>query len=168
MSGTRTVVTVPFNGPLEVGLRSLCILTSAYPLSYSLQRLVILDYVVVHSDDIPGGPPGLHPQTPHRSNELLVRREPLQEGLLLFQSRRLVEKQYMPGGVFYSATERSAGFLDSLDAGYVSELRDRAGWSIDTFGSLTDDALAALTNNKLGQWGAEFVGEPVLWSEELT
>lgn len=156
----------PFNGPVEIGLRALCVLTAAYPALCSLQRLVILDYLVVHSDDIPGGPSGLHPQTPHRGGEILVRRAALQEGLLLYQSRDLVDKRYEPEGVFFSATEKSAGFLDSIDARYVVELRDRAGWAVEAFGAMTDDALTELTNANLGQWGAEFARESVLWSED--
>jgi hypothetical protein len=55
-------LTAPFNSAVEIGLRSLCLLTAAFPAAYSLQRLVVFDYLLVHSDDMPGGPPGLHPQ----------------------------------------------------------------------------------------------------------
>lgn len=48
----------PFNGPVEIGLRALCVLTTAFPAAYALQRLVIFDYFLVHSDDIEGGPRG--------------------------------------------------------------------------------------------------------------
>jgi hypothetical protein len=54
----------PFNGPVEIGLRALCVLTTAFPTEYALQRLVVFDYFLVHSDDIEGGPEGLHPRTP--------------------------------------------------------------------------------------------------------
>ena len=64
----------PFNGPVEIGLRALAVLNDAYPVVYSLQRLVVFDYLIVHSDDVLGGPSGLHPQTPRRGGELLVRR----------------------------------------------------------------------------------------------
>jgi len=81
----------PFNGPIEIGLRAISILNDAYPSGYSLQRLIIFDYLSVHSDDISGGPTGLHPKTPHRSGELLVRRDVLQKGLLLYMGRGLAE-----------------------------------------------------------------------------
>lgn len=54
----------PFNGPVEIGLRALCVLTTAFPSAYALQRLVIFDYFLVHSDDIDGGPEGCT-QEPH-------------------------------------------------------------------------------------------------------
>ena len=80
-------IVATFNSAVEVGRRSLSVLTTADPSSYSLQRLVVFDYLLVHSDDMPGGPTGLHPQTPHRGGEILVRRGVLQNGLLLYQSR---------------------------------------------------------------------------------
>ena len=106
----------PFNSPTEIGLRALAVLNDAFPATYSLQRLIIFDYLIVHSDDVPGGPTGLHPKTPRRMGELFVRRGVLQEGLLLYQSRGLLETEFKPDGVFFTATERSAAFLDALSA----------------------------------------------------
>lgn len=162
----RQIVT-SFNGAVEIGLRSLCILTAAYPSSYSLQRLVIFDYLLVHSDDIPGGPIGLHPQTPHRGGEILVRRGVLQDGLLLYQSRGLLERIYKDGGVFFSATDRSASFLDALSSEYVLGLKERSTWVIDEFGVLEDEGLEMMVRDRIGRWGAEFDMESVLWAEEL-
>ena len=156
----------PFNGAIEIGLRSVCVLTTAYPSSYSLQRLVVFDYLLVHSDDVPGGPSGLHPQTPHRGGEILVRRGVLQEGLFLYQSRGLIERLYQGGGIFFSATDRSAGFLDALSTEYVVGLRDRATWVVGTFGPMADAELDSIVRERIGKWGAEFALESVLLSEE--
>lgn len=159
-------IAAPFNGAIEIGLRSLSVLTAVYPSSYSLQRLVVFDYLLVHSDDIPGGPPGLHPQTPHRGGEILVRRGVLQEGLLLYQSRALIARLYQDGGVFYSATDRSAAFLDTLSTEYVVGLRARATWVVDSFGLLSDGELDSMVRERIGKWGAEFDLESVLRAEE--
>ena len=93
-----------FNSPVEVGLRALCVLTAGYPARHSLQRLTIYDYLVVHSDDIPGSPVSLHPRTPHRGGELLARRGILQDGLALYASRGLLERRYDDDGVFFRAS----------------------------------------------------------------
>ena len=156
----------PFNGPIEIGLRALTVLNDAFPAAYSLQRLVIFDYLVVHSDDVPDAPAGLHPQTPHRGGELLVRRGVLQEGLLLYQSRGLVERRFEDAGVFFAATEQSASFLDTLSTEYVLGLRERAAWLVDTFGHMREADLEQLVRDHLGEWGAEFAMESVLWTEE--
>ncbi len=159
-------VVTPFNGPVEIGLRALCVLTAAYPAAYSLQQLVVFDYILVHSDDMPDGPSGLHPKTPHRGGEILVRRGVLQDGTLLYQSRGLIERIYRDGGVFFSATDRSASFLDALDAKYVDGLRERATWVVNSFGSLPESALDVLVRERIGEWGAEFALQSVLWAEE--
>ena len=158
--------TEPFNGPIEIGLRAVVILCEAYPQAMSLQRLVVFDYLMVHSDDLPNGPAGLHPKTPHRSGELLVRRQVLQEGLTLFQSRGLAAQLYTEGGVLYSATESSAAFLDVLRSPYAHDLRERAVWLQSTFGNVTDAGLEALTREHVSDWGAEFAMEAVLWAED--
>ena len=158
---------IPFNGPIEIGLRALTVLNEAYPSAYSVQRLVVFDYLLVHSDDIPGGPTGLHPQTPHRSGELLVRRGVLQEGLLLYQSRGLVERRFEHSGILFAATEYSAGFLDVLTAEYVLALRERASWVVNNFGYLPEIELERMVRRHLGEWGAEFETESVLWAEEF-
>lgn len=156
----------PFNGPVEIGLRALCVLTTGFPTAYSLQRLVVFDYFLVHSDDIEGGPEGLHPRTPHRGGEILVRRGVLQEGLTLYESRGLVERIYRDGGIFFAATDKSADFLDTLGAGYLKGLRERADWIVDSFGLLADGDLDAMVRERIGTWGAEFLLESVLWTED--
>jgi hypothetical protein len=157
----------PFNGPVEIGLRALAVLNDAFPMGYSLQRLVIFDYLIVHSDDLPGGPTGLHPKTPYRGSELLVRRSVLQEGLLLYQSRGLVEQRFEDVGIYYCATERSAAFLDVLNSEYATALRERAAWLVDSFGNLPEKELEQMVREHVGEWGAEFEFESVLWSEDL-
>ncbi len=156
----------PFNSPIEIGLRALCVLTTAFPTAYALQRLVVFDYFLVHSDDIEGGPEGLHPQTPHRGGEILVRRGVLQEGLTLYESRGLVERIYKDGGIFFAATDKSADFLDTLSTEYLKGLRERADWVFDNFGQLADGELEAMVRERIGTWGAEFSMESVLWTEE--
>lgn len=155
----------PFNSPTEIGLRSTVLLFEMYPDIASLQRLVVYDYLLVHSDDAPEGPEGLHPKTPFRSGELLVRRETLQKGLVLYMSRGLVHGVYSPEGVRYSATERTGGFVESFDAAYVADLRARAVWLVEQFGEHTDEYLDEFAKEHLGEWGAEFETEAFLWED---
>lgn len=165
MSDVTPRNTAPFNSPTEIGLRSAVLLFEMYPDVASLQRLVVYDYLLVHSDDIPDGPQGLHPKTPRRSGELLVRRDTLQKGLLLYMSRGLVHGAYLPEGLRYSATERTGGFIESFDAGYVGDLRSRATWLVEQFGEHTDEQLDEFAREHLGEWGAEFETETLLWED---
>lgn len=158
--------TAPFNSPTEIGLRATVTLLEMYPASASLQRLVVYDYLLVHSDDIPDGPKGLHPKTPYRSGELLVRRDSLQKGLLLYMSRNLVCESYSPVGIRYSATELTGGFIESFDSEYVRELRNRSTWLVERFNEQTDVQLDEFARNHLGEWGAEFESESLLWEDD--
>ena len=155
-----------FNGAVEIGLRCLVILNEAFPSTYSLQKLVVFDYLTVHSDDAPGGPTGLHPQTPNRGGELLVRRDTLRQGLMLYQSRDLLQQRFEQSGLYFVATERSGNFLDTLDAEYVEVLRLRARWVVESFGELSDEDLGEFVREHIGSWGAEFEWSSVLWTEE--
>ena len=152
-----------FNGALETGLRSLTLLVGAFPDAASLQRLVIYDYLVVHTDDVEDGPGSLHPRTPRRGAELLVRRERIQAGILLYQSRGLIDRRFDSDGVYFAATERAGSFLDAFHAVYVAVMRDRAAWVVDRFGAMDDATLHLYVNDRIGGWGAEFELESVLW-----
>lgn len=156
----------PFNGPIEIGLRALVVLTRAFPRSFSIQQLIAFDYLLVHSDDVPEGPNSLHPKTPQRSGEMLVRRQTLQRGILLFSGRGLILQHYQPDGLRYSASEISGSFLDSLSSQYTTSLRSMAEWVVACFGDMQETELSHFMQSHLGEWGAEFTMESVLWQEE--
>src|SRR5260370_20026328 len=89
---------IAFNNPLESALRSLVLLVEAHPSGCDLQKLVYFDYLLVHSADA-GGPESLHPATPNRSGELLVRRGLLNAGLMLLLGRGLAQRQFGERGI---------------------------------------------------------------------
>ena len=167
MTETPQKTSSPFNGSVECGLRAAVLLYMLYPEQASFQRLIIYDYLLVHSDDVPDGPPGLHPKTPYRSGELLVRRDTLHRGLLLYMSRGLIDELYRESGVAYVATERTGSFLDAMVSEYVHALRDRAEWVVDSFTSYSDSDLDTFVKEHLGEWGAEFKMDSVLWAEDV-
>lgn len=150
-----TNLPTPFNTSLETGLRSLSLLEAAFPLSFDLQRLVELDYLVVHSGDA-GGPASLHAPLPLRAGELLVRRELIEKGVLLMMSRSLVERIITSAGIEYRAAEKASPYLASLVAPYTVELRSRAIWAVETFGSMPTDAIRNITQRFFEKWSSQF------------
>lgn len=142
------------------------LLYALFPKPASLQRLVVFDYLLIHSDDVPNGPPALHPKTPYRSGELLVRRDTLRRGMLLYMSRGLIGDLYRNSGLAYAATERTGAFLDALRAEYVFALRDRSSWVVERFAAFDDRDLYGFVREHLGDWGAEFEMDSVLWAED--
>lgn len=154
----------PFNSPFETGIRSLVILVAAYPEAHDLHRLVQYDYLTVHSEDA-GGPPSLHPPLPLRSNELLVRRNLVERGVLLLASAGLVRRVPQSLGFLYSADEAAGPFIDNLQAEYLTGVKERAQWVVDTFDHLTAEQLDRVTNRLFEAWTTEF--QPVEMGAQL-
>lgn len=151
-----------FNSPLEIGLRILFILDELFPESCDLQRLVYYDYILVHSGDAPGGPASIHPSLPHRSSEILVKRELVKRGLTLMNSKQLVKCDFDSTGIVYSATEFTKPFLEYYQTDYAIELKNVSKWILGSFGSYTDDNLSTFIKNNLDVWGGEFSKESLL------
>lgn len=151
----------PFNSAIECGLRSLVLLEHAFPLEYDLQRLVFYDYLLVHSGDA-GGPKSIHPATPHRSGEVLVKRQILKQGLLLMISRKLITQKYDCSGIVFSASDTATPFIDNLQSRYVGLLKERADWVIRIFDDYDDKKLEQFFYNNLDRWGGEFEKEALL------
>src|SRR4051812_3457103 len=120
--------TTVFNSPLEIGLRVLYILNELYPKGCDLQRLVYYDYILVHSKDVPDGPESIHPNTPHRSSEILVKRELVKKALTLMNSKQLIKSIFDLSGILYSATELTLPFLKYNNSEYAIALSKVSSW----------------------------------------
>ena len=146
---------LPFNSPLETGIRSLSILVAAYPRAFDLQHLVAFDHLVVHTGDI-DGPASLHPELPMRSTELLVRRGLVERGLLLMISRGLIAREATAEGIYYRAGEFAETFIASLTSHYLVALRERAEWVADNFSDMEQDTFREALRRAFGRWIEEF------------
>jgi hypothetical protein len=159
MAESTSPWTAVFNTPLECGLRSAALLLAAYPTACDIQRLVQFDYLLVHSGDVEGGPPSIHPATPHRSGELLVRRSLVEQGLEFMVRRMVIERTFTGHGIGYVAGEYAVVFLDGFTTTYAQQLRDRAEWVVKEFLAMPDEQLNDYMRKRWARWGAEFVRE---------
>ena len=142
-----------FNTSLESGVRTLSLLVAAHPAGFDVQQLAFFDYLLVHSGDVPGGPESLHPATPHRSGEFLVRRQLVEQGVRVLMSRGLVDRVLDVDGITYRASESAASILCSLSSSYSSKLRSRAQWVVERFGKQSERAIAEFFAANLDRWG---------------
>lgn len=145
-----------FNTPHECGFRLLFALDACRPRAADLQRLVSYDYLLVHSGDITGGPPSLHPSVPFRGSEWVIKRDLVRAGLTLVFSRDLILKQLTTNGIVYSGSELTTAFIRLLKSSYAVALRERAEWMSTEFGAATDEELQNFMASNVGRWGAEF------------
>lgn len=145
----------PFNSPLETGVRSLAILVAAFPVAFDLQRLVEMDYLVVHSGDA-DGPNSLHAPLPLRAGELLVRRGLIEKGLILMMSRGLLQRIPADDGFSYVAGETAAPFIASLTADYSRRLWERAEWAVCRFQDVPTEEIRRITHRLFERWSSQF------------
>lgn len=157
----HTINKEPFNSSLETGVRSLAILVVAYPSYFDLQRLVEMDYLVVHSGDI-GGPKSLHAPLPLRAGELLIRRGLIESGLHLMISKGLVERISTEDGFYYVAGDSAAPFIQSLTTHYSLQLKDRAAWVVKKFQTVPTHEIRNITNKLFQQWSSQFQSTQLL------
>jgi hypothetical protein len=144
-----------FNNPLETGVRATVILNATFPKVLDLAALVLLDHLVVHTGDI-DGPESLHPNLPHRSGELLVRRQVIEKGLSLMRRLGLIAAVPDKSGIYYQATDEAYPFVDLLRTSYSIRLKERADWLADFIADFDQDDIHQLVTEKLGRWNIEF------------
>lgn len=144
-----------FNSPLETGVRAVVILSAAYPRAFDLTFLTWLDHLVVHTGDI-SGPPSLHPGTPSRNGEILVRRRLIEESLKLMRRLNFVEERIEKDGIYYVAADDSYAFVNLLRTKYSIDLRERAEWLADFIGRHSELEIKSVMTDKIGRWNVEF------------
>lgn len=145
----------PLNGPLEVGIRVLMVLTQAFPAELDVNQLVLLDHFVLHSGDV-GGPESLHPALPIRAGEIAVKRESIEAGVGLLLRLRLAELAVGLEGVRFHAGDGALHFVGVLGSSYSSRLRDRVGWVLANFPDLDETNLRQETKAVFDSWSEEF------------
>jgi hypothetical protein len=152
---TRSIAT--FNSPFELGVRMVYLLNSLQPESADLQKLVLLDYAVVYSDDL-GGPPSLHTPVPYRGSEYLSRRDLIAQGLYLMSTRGLVNAAMDETGVTYFAGDTARTMVGALTSPYLRELEGRCRWAAAAFAELNSRQMTERFAQQGHLWGAEFDG----------
>lgn len=154
-----------FNSPFELGVRMVYLLNSLQPAGADLQKLVLLDYAIVYSDDL-GGPPSLHTPVPYRGSEYLSRRDLIAQGLYLMSTRGLVAVAMDETGITYFAGESARGMVGALTSPYLRELEGRCRWAAKKFATLSSHDINEQFAQQGHLWGAEFEGASVrghLW-----
>lgn len=143
-----------FNTPFELGLRMVYLLFALRPGGADLQKLVLLDYAIVYSQDV-GGPASLHTPVPYRNAELFSRRERIEQGLYLMSTRGLVDVVLDDRGMTYIAGQSSFTMVGSLSSKYWRDLQVRCAWVAERFGQANSNELLNLFAESGHLWGAE-------------
>jgi len=151
-----------FNTPLECGLRLLVLLSKSHPTGCDVDRLLVYDYLLVHSGDVQDGPNSLHPPSPLRAGELLVRRSLLEKGLRLLMCKSLAERRYVGSGIEYCATDLAQPFLSYFESPYFERASATAEWLIASFNVMETNALRNFASDMAGRWGTELIMDDLI------
>lgn len=144
-----------FHSPLETGVRATVILNAVYPRMFDLYTLTLLDHLIVHTADL-DGPESMHPQLPHRTGEMLVRRQIIEKGLSVMRKLSLVAISPKKEGIYYQSTDEAYPFVKLLRTSYSQRLKDRAEWLANYLSEFDQDDINKLVVEKLGRWNIEF------------
>jgi hypothetical protein len=146
-----------YHTSLESGIRCLSILESVHPAGLDINQLVALDHIVVHSSDFDAlGPLSLHPASPYRRAEPVIRREVVQSGLRLITGRGLAIQLHTQNGFLYIASEEASPFLSSLTSNYWKNLLNRTHWAGSKFKNMPWEELSDIMTSRVDNWVREF------------
>ena len=120
-------MTEVLNSPLELAIRLVILLDEVDAKSWSLDELLVLDHLAVHSSDF-DGPESLHPAFPLRSADVGARRSTLRQALELLAHKGLVDIKFDQGGIAFEASDTAHSVAVLLESQYAAGLRDRAQW----------------------------------------
>lgn len=148
-------MTDPLNSPLEVGIRILMILVEGFPAQFDMNRLVLLDYGLLHSADL-SGPESLEPPIPVRVGGLGVKRQRIDAGLQVLIRAGLAEIRTEASGIEFCATEDAESFLKLLKSEYAHALHERALWVVERLGNLDIEGLREYMRKISAHWSEEF------------
>lgn len=152
------------NSPLELGLRSLVVLTASFPRQLDLDRLVLMDYCLLHSADL-GGPESVLPAISTRSGELGIKRSVLEHGIQVMTRAGMIDVAASTEGFTYRASEAAAPFLRLVSSSLLDRLSEVALWAVTDIGGLSTDGIRERIRVIANQWSEQWTEESLALAE---
>lgn len=148
-----------FNSSLEIGLRCLFLLYQFKTEGLSIDKLIYLDYFLIHAGDISKEQKSIHPKYPFRSTEIVVKRELLTNALKLLISRELVKIHFSTNGILYEITIIGSKALEYFESDYAKKINEVSNWIYSTYHTYTEEQLSEIITTNIQKWGSEFANE---------
>lgn len=161
------------NSPLELGLRTLVVLTASFPRELDIDRLVLMDYCLLRSEDL-GGPVSVLPSVSTRGGELGIKRSVLEHGIQVMSRAGLIDVVVSPEGLNYRASEAATPFLRLVSSPLLDRLTQVAEWAVGDFGDLPATGIRERIRLISNQWSEQLtedfheIGEDLALDEEET
>ncbi len=148
-----------FNTPLEISLRCMFLLSKFHSEKLSIDKLIYLDYFIVHSSDVIKKSKSLHPKYPFRSTEIVVKREVLNKALILLISKELIKVGFSDIGIDYQISDIGMKVLQYFESPYAKLIKEMSELVYNNFKDYTEQQLLDVINSNIEKWGSEFTNE---------
>jgi hypothetical protein len=148
-----------FNTPIEIGLRSLFLLAKFQPKGLSIDKLIYLDYFLIHASDVSKKQKSIHPKYPFRSSEIIVKRQLLMYALKFLLSKELVHINFSKTGIEYIITNIGIKILDYFQSDYSQDIRNTSTWIHNSYHDYSEEQLSEVIKINIQKWGNEFSNE---------
>ena len=141
---------------IEYGLRALILVSVLDDCELSFEKLLVYDYMLTNFNDFDSSYESVNPDTSYRLAKLLVKRQTYKGGLNYCVIKNLIDINYTPKGILYTATSLTTTFIDHMSTPYVNKLKRCASQILDVFGCTELDDLQRLIDEKIREHGVVF------------
>lgn len=124
-----------------------------------MDKLIYLDYFLIHAGDVSKEQKSIHPKYPFRSTEIVVKRELLTNALRLLVGRELIQIEFTVTGVLYRITNIGCKAIEYFESDYANKISQVSSWVYSTYHSYTEEQLSEVIHANIQKWGSEFANE---------
>ncbi|MGN6637801.1 MAG: ABC-three component system middle component 2, partial [Mucilaginibacter sp.] len=144
---------------VEIGLRCLFLLLRFRTEGLSIDKLIYLDYFLIHAGDVSKEQKSIHPKYPFRSTEIVVKRELLTNALKLLICRELINVHFSATGIIYKITNIGCKAVAYFESDYAKRIIEVSNWIYTTYHTYTERQLSDVIHANIQKWGSEFANE---------
>lgn len=144
-----------FNTEIETSIRLLVLIT-AIDGHADLQKMIYMDFLVLHYGNIDKGSKSLHPANPYHVTEVYSRRELIKSSVNILLRKGLIDIHLSHEGIGYSKNSLSRSFLELFESDYFIELEANVELVTAKFKGYSTSELKSYFDQNLHSWEDEF------------
>ena len=135
-----------FNTPFEMGLRIIMLLSAAPKKSFSVDRIIALDFITSYASDFRLPFANLHGENNFRYSEIVGRRLLVQEAVKKLVTEGMLDVT-VDRGYFFSISDAGKKYAKKLKSTYATEYVQIAKEAVKKYKDNTDEGILATIQN---------------------
>lgn len=150
------------NTPLECALRILIILSENRTDFFDIEKLGYYDYLCVNLRDYSESHISLHPQSPYRTGEILIKRPLVKTAIKVLVQKGLVNITYNSSGFGIAANEFSQYFLSQIQSEYALKFTESTKIASKLLDGKTNEDLRTFFETFSKNYDEKYMNESIL------